>query len=85
MNIIADIPAPILGWDFQRKFKLSTIWSDTLEEVFLVDKLAGIKSKMRMERVPFDVYLDLATIEEDVAIPWKSYQQWSQIQTQLKL
>jgi transposase InsO family protein len=77
--VIADIPKPIIGWDFLKKFRLNFEWAmDGSEEVELVDKVSGIRAPLRIEPVHIGTHLDLAPIEEP-----KSFLQWSQMQTQL--
>ena len=81
--IIADIPAPIIGWDFVKEFKLNFIWDAYLEVMYLTDRLATTRTKLQLEKVPFDVDLELKVEGVDSEMQWKTYQQYSQIQTQM--
>ena len=45
--IIADVSQPVLGWDFNRKFHLSLIWTD-MGDLELHDRKAGTRSPMQV-------------------------------------
>ena len=48
--IKADVPQRILGWDFFRKHKLDLEWGE-FGDLFIVDKVAKIKSLVKYEEV----------------------------------
>ena len=81
--IIANITAPIIGWDFVKEFKLNFIWDPTLEVMYLTDRLATTKTKLQLEKVPFDVDLELKVEGVESEMQWKTFQQYSQLQNQI--
>ena len=46
--ILADVRNPIIGWNFIKNHKISLIWSDTTETMELVDRVAKVKSALRL-------------------------------------
>ena len=48
----ANIKAPLLGWDFYKKYKLDMVWDEDKDEVYLYDKKAQIRKKLDMVTVP---------------------------------
>ena len=49
--IKTDIDSPILGWDFQRKHRLSTGWTEW-GDAQIIDAVNGIKSIMKYKAIP---------------------------------
>ena len=42
-----------MGWDFIRNFKLDFVWGDNDEEIYIHDKKAKIKSKLKFKPFPW--------------------------------
>ena len=79
--IISDVETPIMGWDFIKKFRLDLVWS-RWGDYQIHDRKANIRANLSFDIVPRGTLLKLAPIETDTVVPYKNYQQWSQIQTQ---
>ena len=52
---IAKIKAPILGWDFTKKYKLDTVWNE-FGDYFLRDKRSQIKKKLDLVSIPHNIF-----------------------------
>ena len=49
--VVAKVKAPILGWDFIRKYKLDLVWGE-FGDIFLRDKTAKIQKRLEHIKVP---------------------------------
>ena len=80
--LIADIDEPVIGWDMIFQYKLNLVWSKNGKECTLVDRKAGISSKLKLEQVTPDTRLNLAPIDIATNDPQKynTFQKWSQAQ-----
>ena len=79
--IISDVDTPIMGWDFIKRFRLDLTWT-RWGDYQICDSRAKIKAILDFDIVPRGTLLKLAPIETESPMPYKNYQQWSQIQTQ---
>ena len=66
--IIADIPKPIIGWDFVRQHKLDFIWDHATEEIYLCDQITSMRTKMRMDGEKMDLRVESVTPESSAQI-----------------
>ena len=91
--IIADIPKPVLGWDFNEKYRLSIIWSE-MGDLMIWDRRAQIKAPMTGKnrdtgpnlsgyKLVHNPPQQIASLqaEERAAVGLRSYSEWSQQQT----
>ena len=60
--IKTDVPNPILGWDFQRKHRLTVDWTD-FGDAEIIDKKNGIKSILKYKAVSLTSPRRLAKLE----------------------
>ena len=82
--ILADVPTPILGFDFIKKHRLSFDWNRWGDFV-LYDKRARISTVLKVDHVPEGVPLELAKVGQirtntHVADVFRTFQQYSQKQ-----
>ena len=52
--IKADVEAPVLGWDFLRKFQLDLVWNED-EEITIRDKKACIQKVLKCKAMPHEI------------------------------
>ena len=60
--IKANVPGPIIGWDFLRHFKLDLVWGDDREVIYIRDKKAQIQAPLKLKSVPLDQSRDLCRL-----------------------
>ena len=89
--ILADIPKPVLGWDFIRAHQLSFIWSDS-GDLILWDRKANIKQVLNgsnhenginlsgFEVVEKRPQISAVEAQQKAASCLRSFQVWSQPQ-----
>ena len=65
--IKTDVRTPILGWDFNKRYKLATDWNEWGDAV-LIDKRANITHIFKYKAVPHSDPQKLHTIEEPVGV-----------------
>ena len=87
--ILADVPTPILGFNFIRKHRLSFDWN-RWGDFILYDKRARISTKLKVKSVPENIPLELAKVGQirtntHVTDVFKTFQQYSQKQNQQAL
>ena len=60
--VIAKVKAPLLGWDFNRKYRLDLIWGD-FGDLFLRDKKAKIARRLEHVSIPQDSIPRFSSVE----------------------
>ena len=84
--ILADIKAPILGWNFIKGNALSLIWDLDGLKMDIVDRKAQIRANLRLGKVEAGTLLGLkviSAIAQGQEVKYRSFQEWSQAQNLL--
>ena len=66
--IKTDVQSPIIGWDFTKKHRLSTDWTEWGDAI-LIDKKAKIKHILKYKAIPHSQPQKLSTVEVNQQLP----------------
>ena len=71
--IKANVPGPIIRWDFIRHYKLDFVWGEGNKEAYIREKKAKIKAPLKYKSVPLDQSRDLSRLSV-LSKPLKTFQ-----------